>query len=141
MIKIFDNLISSDFQKKIYNEVKTLNYIPEKDFPSAIHSVGLSSNIDKRNFTYTFLNNIFLNVPELFNKILYRAYVNKFLPKEIPFFHKDYETEDSYTALYYSDNQNFALEELGETSFYIKEIDEIKGILAIPGRIVVFNSN
>ena len=115
--------------------------MPEKDFPTATYSVGLSSNIDKRNFTYTFLNNILLNVPELFNKILYRSYVNKFLPKEIPFFHKDYETEDSYTALYYSDNQDFTLEELGETSFYIKEIDEIKGILAIPGRIVVFNSN
>jgi len=141
MIKIFDNLISSKLQLEIHKEVLSLKYYSEKDFPNDEISVGFSSDIDKNGFIYRCFSNIFLNIPEIQNKYLHRLYVNKFLPKEIPVFHVDYNTEDSYTVLYYSSDKKFNLNQFGETQFYLSEVDEVKGILAKPGRIVIFNSN
>ena len=140
MIKIFDNLLSKDLQIKIHKELLLLNYVEEYDRPNE-KPTGFASEIYKTSPIYDIFTNILSGIDELKDKKLYRSYVNKFLPREIPFFHTDHYTKDSYTALYYSLENKVNIDELGETQFYLNELDEIKGILPIPGRIIIFNSN
>ena len=65
---------------------------------------------------------------------LYRSYINCFIPGENPYWHLDGE---GYTCLYYPNMEYNELNEGGETQFIIS--NEIKGILPIPNRMVIFN--
>ena len=140
MIKIFDNLLSKELQLRIHKSLLSLNYIEEYDRPNE-KSTGFASEIDNTSPIYGALTDVLSEIDELKDKELYRSYVNKFLPGEIPFFHTDHNTKESYTALYYSLESKINVDELGETQFYLSELDETKGILPTPGIIIIFNSN
>jgi len=140
MIKIFDNVISEEVQSQIHKEILSLSYVPEQDSPKT-PACGYSSGLELNSLTFQTLNNILQNIPELRGTELYKVMVNKFLPNEVPYFHTDHIDGIGYTALYYSNDNQFNLEELGETLFYLKEPDEIRGILPKPGRLVIFNAD
>ena len=140
MIKIFDNVVAPPTQIQIHKELSALNYDQgETDFVGG-EVVGLTSELLHNTFTFNTLNNILINVKELTNYPLIRTYVNKFEPEDKPFFHTDSDL-DGRTVLYYSNNKPYSLEQLGGTQFYIKDTEEIKEVLSIPGRIIVFSGD
>ena len=65
---------------------------------------------------------------------LYRMYINCFAPNENPYFHVDGE---GYTFLYYCDNEEFDLNEGGETQFLVD--NDLMGVLPVPNRMVIFD--
>lgn len=141
MIKIYDNIFDQNIQEKIYNEIINLNYLfGERDTPNS-SPTGKTSLITEDLFTYQEINKFILTNKFIKNLKIYRSYVNLFLPKEDPFFHID--NENGITLLYYSlpSDNKWNIDEHGETQFYIKEKNEIKGIFPIKGRLILFSSN
>jgi len=138
MIKIFDHAIDQNSQLEIHKELSNLNYEHgESDYEGA-EVIGLSSELSKDTFTFKILNNILTKIKDLDDFNLVRTYVNKFEPKDKPLFHVD-SFDGGVTALYYANDKEHDLDELGGTQFYIADIDEIKEVLPIPGRIIIFS--
>jgi len=63
-----------------------------------------------------------------------RFYVNRFQPREVPQFHQDGEV---LTCLLYGDARDWHPDDFGETQVLVG--GEIRGILPIPNRMLVFD--
>ena len=138
MIKLFDHAVDFNTQKKIYKELSNLTYEHgESDYEGA-EIIGLSCELNKNTLSFKILNNILKMIKELDELNLVRTYVNKFEPEDKPLFHID-SFDSGITALYYANDKEEDIDELGGTQFYLKDIEEIKEVLNIPGRIIIFD--
>jgi hypothetical protein len=133
-IKIIDNLVNKKDQKNIYNEVIKLKYNYGERDRDDTPPTGEIADLPNNSVTLNILNSHIKNMMKKYK--LYRSYVNLFKPNENPYFHTDRET--GKTVLYFANIENYNLDEGGETQFFKKEI---KGILPLPGRIIIFDSN
>lgn len=68
---------------------------------------------------------------------LERAYVNLFLPRELPYFHQDNANPGHVTVLYFA-NPEWEPQQGGETQFFMD--DRILGVLPVPGRVCAFDA-
>lgn len=104
-----------------YSEYSTDSYPDEKIF-DIMHGKCISQ--------FPFLEKLALD----------SVYINCFAPGEKPYFHIDTPEgiSQSYTCLYYA-NQNWDLNQGGETQFYMN--NGIYGILPIPNRMVIFDGS
>lgn len=137
MVKIIDNFFDKDTHKNIWGYCNNVSYkVGEKDGPNTLPTGGVFE-IELDNDLFNFLDSNLKNkFSELNNLTCYRSYINCFSPSENPYFHID--SSKGYTCLFYP-NLEFELDEGGETQFLID--NEIKGVLPIPNRMVLFNAN
>lgn len=133
-IKIIDNLITKKEQKIIWDELQTKNYLVGETDGPGLPPTGSVATLEKKDKTFKIINKKLSNFINI--KKLYRSYINCFFPNENPYFHID--KDKGTTVLYYANLEKYELDEGGETQFFKKEI---KGVLPLPGRIVLFNSN
>ena len=139
MIKVFDNF----FEKNIFNDILIYCYTTsykfnEKDYGD-LPVIGGVSNISLDDNLSKFLDKSLKNkIKEIENLNCFRIYINCFSPGDKPYFHTDNQSgEAKFTCLIYI-NENFKIDDGGETQFIVN--DEIKGILPIPNRLVVFDA-
>ena len=136
MIEIIDNFLEESDLKSFYNFcLKAPYFYGEKDAPYA-PPTGLITPINEENFWFEFFKQRCENKFNMQQKI-YRMYINLFLPNEKPYYHID-GTGNDKTLLFYP-NPNFNLDQGGETKFIVN--NEIKGVLPIPNRAILFNAN
>lgn len=140
MIEIVDQFLSEDE----YYRVESIKYSP--NFRYGEYDVHLTTKFMKNGMTLDltpdyevyqiFSNKINNNFEIIKNLKIYRMYVNCFAPSEWSYYHTD---SDDYgiTFLYYI-NDFWEINDGGETHFLIN--DEIKGILPIPNRLIMFDS-
>jgi Rps23 Pro-64 3,4-dihydroxylase Tpa1-like proline 4-hydroxylase len=137
MIKTIDSVFNKKDILKMFKEINSLNFIRGErdrgDDPNT--ATGEVAILDKNSFTFKILKKYLSKYKYCNFTKLYRSYVNKFYSNENPYYHTD--GKNGYTVLYYV-NPEWNLDQQGETQFYLKE--EVKGILPIPGRIVIFSS-
>jgi len=137
MIKTIDSVFKKEHMLKMFKEINSLNFLKGErdrgDDPNT--ATGEVATLDQNSFTFKTLKKYLSKYKYCNFSKLYRSYVNKFFPNENPYYHID--GENGYTVLYYV-NPEWNLDQQGETQFYLKE--EVKGILPIPGRIVIFSS-
>jgi len=136
MIQVIDDLFDNEFIEITLDKLKSFKYKPaEKDRDDTppcgeVLELSLDDTLVK-----------IISQPIRFSlhkkgMQLKRAYINKFKPGDNPYFHHD--ELDGITVLYYANNEKRA-DEGGETIFYLKEEDEMKGIRPFPGRLVMFD--
>ena len=137
MIKTIDSVFKKETTLKLFKEINSLNFIKgERDRANDVNTAtGEVAVLHKNLFTFKILKKYLSKYKYCNFSKLYRAYVNKFYPNENPYYHTD--GKNGYTVLYYV-NPEWNLDQQGETQFYLKE--QIKGVLPIPGRIVIFSS-
>jgi hypothetical protein len=136
MIEVIDNFLPEEEKLEFYNYCLSAPYhYGEVDFPGN-PPTGMTSNIKSNNKWYLIFSKV---TSEKFNIQSFpdRMYINLFLPNEVPYFHQDSNDNTRKTFLYYP-NQSWDINCKGETSFIID--DEIKGILPIPNRAILFDS-
>ena len=137
MIKIIDNFLKVEYYEKMINFCERSTYLygekDSKDSPETgmVHNFNLNSSIVE-----VFQKNLIDLYPEIKKFYLERMYINCFAPSENPYFHIDAEL--GITCLYYP-TKSWNYDDGGETQFILN--DEIKGVLPIPNRIVIFDSN
>ena len=137
MIKVHDKFLDNKTYVKLVDHAKYAPYqFKEKDhidaeFVGGIYEIGLQDNL------FLFLDKtIKKTFKEIKNLNCERAYINLFIPGEKPYFHID--NENGFTFLMYL-NEEYNIDMGGETSFLVNE--EIKGILPIPNRAIIFDSS
>jgi len=139
MIKIIDNFLKVEYYEKMINFSKNSTYhygeTDTKDTPETgmVHNFKLNSDSF---IVELFQKNLIDLYPEIKKFYLERMYINCFAPSENPYFHIDAEL--GITCLYYP-TKSWDYDDGGETQFILN--DEIKGVLPIPNRIVIFDSN
>ena len=135
-IQILDSFLSLENHHVVWEYVKNAKFdIIESDYPNnpptgESHNLTLDSNINQ-----LLLNSLDNKAPYLKNLNLYRVYINHFSQGVAPYWHQDGK---GYTCLYYPNIEYNELNEGGETQFLVKG-PEIKGILPIPNRMVIFD--
>jgi hypothetical protein len=134
MIKVIDNFLIPDQRDFVIEYCETASYHYGEYDREGLPFTGMVSEIDETKDIYElFRYKTEHLVPGL---ELDRMYVNCFAPSENPYFHTD--GEDGITFLYYPE-QGWALDDGGETQFYID--GEIRGIVPEPNRMVYFDAN
>jgi len=138
MIKTIDSVFKKETILKIFKEINSLNFIKgERDRANDPYTeTGEIAILNKDLFTFKALKKYLSKYKQCNFFKLQRSYINKFFPNENPYYHTDSQ-KGGYTVLYYA-NPEWELDQQGETQFYLKK--EVKGILPIPGRIVIFSS-
>ena len=135
-IIILDDFLTQNDHYKVWEYALNEAYKPgEKDYPDVpptgiVHEIHLKNNIN-----HIFTNTLYSKTNILKEYTNYRSYINCFIPGENPYWHQDGK---GYTCLYYPNVEYGHLNEGGETQFLIND-SEIKGILPIPNRMVIFN--
>jgi hypothetical protein len=133
---IIDNFLSQEDHYKIWEYCNRESYKPgEKDQSNLpptgiVHEISIKSDINS-----IFTNILYSKVDILKKYVNYRSYINCFTPGENPYWHQDGK---GYTCLYYPNIKYNELNEGGETQFLI-DGPEIKGILPISNRMIIFN--
>jgi len=142
MIQVYDNLFDIKTVNQIYEECKSLTYvIGETDIPTH-PPTGQIVELEQHSPMVQIINEKVQHFVSLYNYKMHRAYSNKFLPGENPYFHID--GARSLTAIYYCNTEigfkNISkLDEGGETQFYNKDRDEVFGVLPYTGRLIIFD--
>tara|TARA_R100000322_G_scaffold170376_1_gene145482 strand:- start:5544 stop:6056 length:513 start_codon:yes stop_codon:yes gene_type:complete len=147
MLHVYDNKLHPNNEKRIDELIQKKKYTSgEKDHP-ALPPTGqtceLSLEVDEDGIPKEEILQLILQdlKGEQFEKLkslkLRRAYINKFVPEDKPYFHQD--SDAMYTVLYYSSLAYKDLNELGFTEFFYGA--SINGILPMPGRIVIFKGD
>tara|TARA_R110000803_G_scaffold59658_1_gene118492 strand:- start:620 stop:1096 length:477 start_codon:yes stop_codon:yes gene_type:complete len=136
MIKIYDNFFDEVTHIKIWDYCNKVSYkIGEKDHKKSLPTGGIFSISNKSKLFSLLDKNLVDKFEQLKNLKCYRAYINFFSFNENPYFHQD--NNIGYTCLFYP-NIDFELNEGGETQFLIN--NEIRGILPIPNRMILFDA-
>jgi|TARA_R100000455_G_C6272055_1_gene128604 hypothetical protein len=133
-VDIFDKLVSKQQIEEIYNFCKNQSYKRIEDDGPGTPLTGLTSNLELDNDLVKFL----LKVTNTSKEKLSRAYINLFIHDEKPYYHQDNPEPGGRTLIYYVNPQPKYFNDLGETFFIID--DEIYGVLPVPGRIIIFDS-
>lgn len=137
MIKIIDDFLNQNEFYQVCNYCLNSPYFYGEKDSEETPPIGLVSNVLVESDFYKFFTSRLLEVfSEISEMKIYRMYINCFSPQENPYFH--YDNENGKTILYYP-NLNWEINDCGETQFLID--NEIKGILPIPNRLIIFDSN
>jgi hypothetical protein len=137
MIKIIDNFLSTFDYNEIVSYCKTSDYYYGETDDGDTPCTGMTSEINLcSDLSLLFHTKLIDHRNDFKHLNMYRMYLNCFSPNENPYFHID--GDSGITCLYYP-TENWTYNEGGETQFIIN--DEIKGILPIPNRMVIFNAN
>jgi hypothetical protein len=129
-----DNFLHPKVFSALSEEVLQLqNWEPEIDRFDKREPTGESCNLGSENKMY---HAILEELAKMFSRPLDvdRMYVNRFKPGEVPRFHQD---GDVLTCLLYADPYEWSIDEYGETQMFVN--DELRGILPIPNRMVIFD--
>lgn len=141
MIKIIDNFLKIEDCEKIINLCKISNYCyGERERlvgSSYTPPTGMTCELNSNSYiTSLFEKNLTNSYLEIKKFYLHRIYINCFAPSETPYFHID--GKFGITCLYYP-TEIWDCQDGGETQFMID--GEIKGILPLPNRMVIFDAN
>ena len=135
MIKIHDNFLDLEDLKSFYSFcLKSPYYYGERDAPN-LAPTGLVTPLDSDNFWYKVFEERSREVFGIEQKI-YRMYINLFLPRELPNFHRD-GPPGEHTLLFYP-NPYKDLNLGGETKFVID--NEIRSIPPVTNRSILFDA-
>jgi hypothetical protein len=139
MITIYDNFITPEKCVEFYKYCTKLSYSYGETDHEESPPVGLACDLNSKNEWVEFFVEQVKNKFSLHN-VVDRCYINLFLPGERPYYHTDGE-EDEITFLYYA-NIEWDLDEGGETKFVVGDKnEEIRGVLPIPNRAIIFPAN
>ena len=129
-----DNFLHPQVFSEIVTELGSLEgWAPEIDRFDSHPPAGESCNLKSTSKAY---QEIYRELGKMFSVplALQRMYVNRFQPGEVPRFHVDGKV---LTCLLYADPGEWNLDEYGETQLLVN--GEIRGVLPIPNRMVVFD--
>jgi len=133
-IEVFDNVFNDIENQKVFKAIINGGYkYGERDNLEDLPT-GMVMELTDERFSNFLTEKIFSCKPDLRKKKFQRAYVNLFTPNENPNFHNDGET---ITCLFYVMPTELAINEGGETQFYVD--NSITGILPKPKRLVIFD--
>lgn len=140
-IYVIDDFLESQDQKGVFAYCKIACYeVDMKDDPTSPTPTGVIHNIpEHENIVKFFTNKIQSSVSGFEQSILQRRHINYFHPRETPFFHRDYESDNYYTFIYYPQMETHDVNEGGETQFHIDDL--IYGIPPKSNRLLYFKSN
>ena len=130
---MIDSFLHPQTFPQVAAEVESLrHWKPEVDFHGAA-PVGETCDLPSSSMAY---RSIVQELKKLFRGpwTVDRFYVNRFQPREVPQFHAD---GDVVTCVLYADPGNWTPHDHGETQLLINA--EIRGILPIPNRMLVFD--
>lgn len=135
MLKVYNNVFTYKDNLELYNSLlyKTYYTYGEADVEGK-PPTGVTSDILPENPLFkVFYDTVLRNVEEIKNLKLQRVSINLFLVGEKPYYHND---GNVITCLFYI-SPEYDDDEGGETQFL--NDDNIIGIKAKPGRLVVFD--
>jgi hypothetical protein len=136
MIKIHDNFLEQEDLESFYSFcLRSPYYYGEQDNRDRVPT-GLVSPVNSDNFWYGFFKERSKEVFGIEQKI-YRMYINLFLPRELPNFHKDGRPGE-HTFLFYP-NPYKHMDFGGETKFFVD--DEIQSIRPVTNRSILFDAS
>lgn len=138
MIEVLDDFLNESDFKNISKKCWSLPFVYGEVDTQETPPTGLISELSPEDNIYKIFQNAIRNkLPALASLDCYRCYVNCFSPSENPYWHTD--GLEGVTLLYYPKQpQSWNMDEGGETQFFINK--EIKGILPMPNRMVVFDA-
>ena len=143
-LSISDNIFSAEEHKYIVDYCQSCSYsYGEKDTPDT-PPCGMVHNIqkgfsEKDEYIYNLMSNKIENelYPDVEKLTLYRMYVNCFSPGDKPWFHAD--GNSGLTFIYYSNEEEWNINDGGETQFYIDGM--LTGVPPITNRMAIFTPN
>ena len=140
-IEIRDNFLEEADAKRVLEYCfQSLYHYGECDMDDT-PPIGMVHEIEEDEDIYRLFESKIKNYYRYVKKLnLDRMYVNCFAPSENPYFHTD--GDDGITVLYYV-NDHWVPNDGGETQILVKDsggINEIKGILPVPNRIICFDA-
>ena len=133
MVLVIDKFLHPDVFARVGIELQTLHHWRhEVDFQGAL-PVGETCDVLPGSETHRAIS---AELRKLFTRdwVLSRFYVNRFKATDIPRFHADGEV---LTCLLYADPKLWEPDDHGETQLLIG--GEIRGVLPIPNRMLVFD--
>lgn len=140
-IEIIDNFLEEEYFKGVLEYCLHSSYTYGEWDMNDTPPTGMVHEIGKKEKIYKLLSSQIKKVyPQVRKLNLDRMYVNCFAPSENPYFHTD--GDDGITVLYYV-NDHWVPNDGGETQILVKDsggINEIKGILPVPNRIICFDA-
>ena len=149
-IQTYDQFLSVSEFHQIEKELSSLQFLLGETDESNTPPSVLVSELPIDSVTFKSLYSKLQHFDNLKDCYLDRSYVNLYAPNERTYFHHDFTT---YTVLYYP-NQNWGLNDGGETKFFFTEnkfdsIIKTQGedmpimisIAPIPNRLVIFNGD
>lgn len=145
MIKIIDDIFTEEENKKFYDHFISLGYFygetDHDDYPPTGMMINLSPSED--NTVKEILEKIYpiiINEEGIDkNEILFRTYVNLFLPKDVPYYHRD---NTSHTVMIYILNPlNKEIVDGGETLYVNENNLTVMGVLPKVGRLVIHDGS
>jgi hypothetical protein len=137
MINVIDNFLTENYYKEVIEYCKISPFYYGETDNTNTPPTGMVCNIDLNSEISLFFQEKLIEHNEILKSLnLYRMYINCFSPSENPYFHTD--GNSGITCLYYP-TEEWNYDDGGETQFIIN--DEIKGILPIPNRMVIFDAN
>ena len=135
-VNVCDNFLTDQEKNFVWQYCLDCQYTYGETDNGVNIPTGMVHNISESSQIYDlFEKKIQQAVPKITAMKLYRMYINCFAPSENPYFHTDGQT--GITFLYYP-NQNWNLNDGGETQFYID--GNIYGIVPEPNRLVMFDA-
>jgi len=135
-MKIIDNILSTEQTNNLYNRFINEKYSYGETDNDHNLPTGLIHEITD-NALSNYLGSIASKEFEVLNSLtIYRAYVNLFIPRELPYFHRD--GQKVITCLFYI-NPQYELDEGGETQFIIE--NKLIAVESKPGRLAIFDGN
>lgn len=139
MIEVLDGKVDKETRERFLRDIRSLSY--NINVTDAIDDdvSGASAPLEKDSYIF---NKLYAIINDNFNDKLkdlqiVDAYVNCFYPNERPAWHVDSDELDAITVLYYANTTEY---DEGGTEFLDTSTDEVRSILPVHGRIILFSS-
>ena len=144
-IGVADDFFNEEDHQRLLNYCYDADYswgeTDDDDDESDAAPTGMVHNIPETSEIYALLKSkILKTLPRYSKQNIYRMYINCFAPNEYPLFHTDvdeFPVPVATTFLYYP-QENWELNDGGETQFYID--GNIRGIVPKSNRMIMFDS-
>ena len=135
-----DNIFSAEEHKYIINYCRKCSYTYGERDTKETHPCGMVHEIPKEDHIYKLMSGKIENdlYPKARKLELFRIYINCFSPADKPYFHTD-GPAGGLTFLYYANDEEWNINDGGETQFYIDGI--LTGVPPIPNRMAMFDPN
>jgi len=135
LILAIDQFLHPKVFHEVAEDVKNLQgWIPETDHPD-LPPVGASCDIDNGTRIQKEFSQELKKMFAAPWKVA-RFFINRFEAKEVPQFHRDH---NAITCILYADEAPWSFDDHGETQLLVN--GEVRGILPMPNRLLVFDGN
>jgi len=138
MVNEHFNFFSSAIAEEVRKQILNLDYRSGEVDREYVEPVGKSADVEQNTELYkTFVEKLETDFPQVKKYKLFRVFVNLFEPGDLPYFHKDATKGLGTTFLYYPQDQDWELDDRGETDVFIGK--ELRSYMPIPNKLIEFD--